>query len=59
MQPRCSHFTCVDCFKLCYYSYEIIEPKFPYPELEDEYDDEGEEVPEHDEQFDFIPTSKF
>jgi len=40
LQPRCSHFTCVDCFKLCYYSYEIVEPKFPYPELEDEYDDD-------------------
>jgi hypothetical protein len=40
LQPRCSHFTCVDCFKLCYYFYEIIEPKFPYPDLEDEYDDD-------------------
>jgi hypothetical protein len=39
-QPLCSHFTCVDCFKLCYYSHEIIEPKFPYPDLEDEYDDD-------------------
>ena len=39
-QPNCSHFTCVDCFKLCYYSYEIVEPKFPYPELENEYDDD-------------------
>jgi hypothetical protein len=39
-QPRCAHFTCVDCFKLCYYSYEIIEPKFPYPDLKDEYDDD-------------------
>ena len=39
-QPRCSHVTCVDCFKLCYYSYEIVEPKFPYPDLEDEYDDD-------------------
>ena len=39
-QPRCSHFTCVDCFKLCYYSHEIIKPKFPYPDLEDEYEDD-------------------
>jgi hypothetical protein len=36
-QPRCSHFTCVDCFKLCYYSYEIVKPKFPYPAIEYEY----------------------
>ena len=39
-QPRCSHFTCVDCFKLCYYFYEIVDPIFPYPELEDEYEDD-------------------
>lgn len=40
IQPNCSHFTCVDCFKLCYYCHEIDEPKFPYPDLEDEYDDD-------------------
>jgi len=33
-QPRCNHFTCIDCFKRCYYTdnnFDIDnEPKFPY-----------------------------
>ena len=40
IQPNCSHFTCVDCFKLCYYSYEIVKPIFPYSMIKDEYDDD-------------------
>ena len=40
IQPNCSHFTCVDCFKLCYYSYEIVKPKFPYPTIKHEYEND-------------------
>jgi len=38
-QLKCDHFTCIDCFKRCHYGDEDIdnEPKFPYPELEEEY----------------------
>jgi hypothetical protein len=38
-QLKCDHFICVDCFKRCYYGDEDREnePKFPYPELEEEY----------------------
>jgi len=41
-QPRCDHYVCVDCFKRCYYGDENREgePKFPYPDIEDEYDDD-------------------
>ena len=40
LQPRCSHVTCVDCFKLCYYSHEIVKPVFPYSTIKDEYDED-------------------
>jgi hypothetical protein len=40
LQPRCSHVTCVDCFKLCYYSHEIIRPIFPYLDIKNEYDED-------------------
>jgi hypothetical protein len=40
LQPRCSHVTCVDCFKLCYYSHEIIRPIFPYSMIKDEYNED-------------------
>ncbi len=36
-QPRCDHYTCVDCFKRCYYGDNSDEPQFPYPEIENEY----------------------
>ena len=36
-QPRCDHYTCIDCFKRCYYGENINEPPFPYPEIENEY----------------------
>jgi len=41
--PRCKHFICLKCFKRNWYSYEDIEnkPKFPYPDLEEEYFEEG------------------
>lgn len=42
VQPRCSHTTCVDCFKRCMYGEPSTEyPPFPYPkEIEDMYDEE-------------------
>ena len=45
-QPRCSHSVCVSCFKQCYYRDENIEgqPIFPYPDIEDEYDDDPENI---------------
>ena len=37
--PNCSHYVCVDDFKRVFYGDENLknEPKFPYPELEDDY----------------------
>ena len=37
--PNRDHLICIDCFKLCYYGDYYYESQFPYPELEDEYDD--------------------
>ena len=34
-QPRCDHYSCIECFKRCYYGREM--PEFPYPEMENEY----------------------
>jgi len=36
-QPRCDHSLCIKCFKNCYYLNEEGEPIFPYPDIEDEY----------------------
>ena len=38
-QPNCEHTLCIECFKRCYYGYDDTknEPKFPYPDIEDEY----------------------
>lgn len=39
--PNCTHKQCVDCFKRCRYgSTPLPQPEFPYPELEDEYEDD-------------------
>jgi hypothetical protein len=35
-QPSCNHFACIDCFKKCWYTM----PSFPYPEIEDDYNDQ-------------------
>jgi hypothetical protein len=45
-QVKCDHFICTDCFKRCYYGDEDIEnePQFPYPELEEAYYDDTENV---------------
>ncbi len=40
--PRCEHSVCIECFKRCYYGSEENEPAFPYPEIEDEYDNDSE-----------------
>lgn len=41
-QPRCDHFICIDCFKRCYFMDDTNEgaPNFPYPEIEEEYDED-------------------
>lgn len=40
--PRCEHSVCIECFKRCYYGSKENEPEFPYPEIEEEYDDDPE-----------------
>ncbi len=35
--PSCDHFACIDCFKRCFYGDNSGQPVFPYPEIEDEY----------------------
>jgi len=44
--PRCNHFVCISCFKRCYYGDENIEgePIFPYPDIEDEYYDDTQNI---------------
>lgn len=39
LQPRCTHVTCLSCFKRCYKGVDFteFEPLFPYPEIEDDY----------------------
>ena len=41
-QPNCDHTLCIECFKRCYYGKEFIYPDFPYPDIEDEYDEDQE-----------------
>lgn len=40
-QPKCDHFICVDCFKVCYFGknrVDLPEPVFPYPDdIKEEY----------------------
>jgi hypothetical protein len=45
-QPRCNHSLCIGCFKRCYYGDKNIdrEPIFPYPDIEDEYYDDIENI---------------
>jgi hypothetical protein len=48
-QPKCEHFTCIDCFKRCHYGDDNYdkenEPKFPYDsDIEDEYYDDTENI---------------
>tara|TARA_Y100000389_G_C17232534_1_gene398899 strand:+ start:97 stop:588 length:492 start_codon:yes stop_codon:yes gene_type:complete len=40
-QPNCEHTVCIDCFKKCHDSgrEDYTQPEFPYPDIEDEYDD--------------------
>ena len=40
-QPRCDHLLCITCFRRCYYGDDSSEnePKFPYPDIEEEYYD--------------------
>jgi hypothetical protein len=43
-QPRCDHYTCVDCFRRCYYGVETSnQHDFPYSsDIENEYDTDPE-----------------
>jgi hypothetical protein len=43
-QPRCNHWLCISCFKRCYYGDDNGEPIFPYPDIEDEYYDDSENI---------------
>ena len=40
--PRCNHMVCIECFRRCMYGDETGQPIFPYPDIEDEYDEEPE-----------------
>lgn len=42
--PNCNHSICINCFKRCFYGDYSNEPEFPYPEIEDEYDDEPDNL---------------
>jgi hypothetical protein len=36
--PNCEHAICIDCFKRCHnYGDKFEEPEFPYPDIDDEY----------------------
>jgi len=37
-QPRCDHYVCIDCFKRLHYG--PPSPRFPYPDIEEEYCDD-------------------
>ena len=37
-QPNCNHYTCIICFKRCYFNKEY--PPFPYTHLEEEYEND-------------------
>ena len=41
-QPNCEHTLCIECFKRSYYGDDVTEnePRFPYPNIEDEYYDD-------------------
>jgi hypothetical protein len=40
--PNCNHFACITCFRRCMYGDESREgePVFPYPDIEDDYDND-------------------
>ena len=54
-QPNCEHTVCIECFKRCYYGDDDTEnePKFPYPDIEDEYYD-NQENPKWDDDYPLI-----
>jgi hypothetical protein len=54
-QPNCEHTLCINCFQRCYYGDQDTEnePKFPYPDIEDEYD-ENQENPKWDNDYPLI-----
>jgi hypothetical protein len=42
--PRCNHTACIECFKRSMYGDNSGEPVFPYPDIEDEYDEDQENI---------------
>ena len=42
--PRCNHKVCIECFKRCMYGDYSGKPVFPYPDIEDEYDEDPESI---------------
>lgn len=45
-QSKCNHSLCISCFKRIYYGDKNVngEPIFPYPDIEDEYYDDTENI---------------
>jgi len=41
--PKCNHYVCIGCFKRCYYGENFEQPPFPYPNIEDENDQDNHE----------------
>jgi hypothetical protein len=47
IQPRCTHPTCISCFKRCQFGDPQPQPPFPYSdEVEDEWDEVDDDDPE-------------
>ena len=53
--PNCEHTLCIKCFQRCYYGDNDTEnePKFPYPDIEEEYY-ENQENPKWDNDYPLI-----
>ena len=43
-QPRCDHLICIECLKRYYYGNDIDLTNFPYPEIEEEYDNDPDNI---------------
>jgi hypothetical protein len=42
--PNCEHYICINCFKRIWYGDDSGEPEFPYPEIEDQYYDDPDNL---------------
>ena len=54
-QPKCEHKLCIEYFKRCHYGDSSNEPQFPYPEVEDEYEND-EQNPKWENEYPLIKT---